>query len=159
MNQVARKMIGCYGVTSTDLSDILQEFRIALLNAYPHYNPEKGPYFSYAKSVIQNQRCKFFRTQEIQRLDVTMTIGIPHGEKAVHLDQMLRKAKGANSDNMLREIDVAITIAGLSPLAQKTCQYIMAGFTLREIPQKLEINNYMFFNKILKEIQSLFKDF
>lgn len=134
-----RRLMGRFGLTSSDRRDIEQELKLRLIESFPTFNPEVGHWRPFVVTVTARCISKFLRLRCAQRRgslvpDESLSSLVPdvtgaRVELGSQLEQRHLTARTGGSDRNDQDHfemrhDVAVVLASLPPDLRRLCKLL-----------------------------------
>lgn len=144
----ADQLAGHYGFTLSDRDDISQELTLALLGAWPKFDPERGNSRAFQKTVVERKAASLVRRQKASKRQFA--------HRTLSLDALLEQEWSPDTDESAEEdqsagptidpiqeveltIDVETVLARLKPRDRELAE-LLKHYSLAEAARKLGVS-------------------
>lgn len=147
------------GFSKSDIDDLCQIYSLAVVDALPRYDSEKGNYLAFVRGILFRAKNNIFRTRIRKGTDnCTVPIDDLPEESPFFIDEYtLPPDQQLERKERVEEINK--TFESLEPLQKKVCILLMKKRNYSEIMRQLNIPKSMFYRQIMPEIREKFRKF
>ena len=155
----AAGMLGRYGIEESDLPDIRQELSMRVTIAAEKFDASRGCFYTFAQTVIRNAKKMIYRQRADREGVETVSL-----DKPASRDSDVPRIDTVPDENdalgrALLVADVRAVLPLLSPGTRKICDLIMAGASLRQIPERIGVSRATFMRRVWPEAVAEVKKF
>lgn len=161
IKRLSQSMIGKSNLQQSDLEDLIQEFRQAVILALEKFSPEKGSVQALIGKTLENQRNCIYRYRMLHRLDrpytpINTSDAYDDCDDDDRIYEYKEEGEPSGMDISILPLDVEEVLKTLPELEQRVCILLMNGYSCYRVAQVLKIPRYTFSNSILPALKKVF---
>ena len=150
------------GLNHQDIEDLESAIIVGLYRAQESYKPSRGSKSAFERSVVRNVTLDFLKSRAAaKRANLAFTLDAPVESDAAKKDG----EEGASAidleeapcrwDGVWMRMDIKALVTSLPHPYCDICRYILADYSISEIPGLLGVTSYKFYTKLLPEFRRL----
>lgn len=147
------------GFSKSDIDDLSQIYSMAVVDAFPRYDSDKGNYLAFVRGILFRAKNNIYRTRIRKGTDCcNVAIDDLPEESPFFIDEYTLPPD-LHLERKERVEQINKTFEGLDPLQKKVCILLAKKRNYSDIMRQLNIPKSMFYRQIMPEIRKKFRKF